>query len=122
MKFTEVCPIFRILDEKKAKEFYVDFLGFSIKFEHRFADNMPLYIGLELGNFELHLTEHKGDATPHSGVYLEMVSGLKNYHESLLEKDLGFNTPELQESGFGTICLDLTDPFNNRLSFNEPNK
>ncbi len=122
MKFTSTCPIFRILDEKKAKEFYVDLLGFSITFEHRFADHMPLYIGLELGNFELHLSEHTGDATPHSGVYLEMDSGLKNYHDSLIEKDLGFDIPKLEDSGFGTVCLDITDPFNNRLSFNEPKK
>jgi hypothetical protein len=27
MKFTNACPIFRILDEEKAKAFYVDYLG-----------------------------------------------------------------------------------------------
>ncbi len=106
--------------KKKQKAFYVDYLGFTIKFEHRFADNMPLYIGLELGNLELHLSEHRGDGTPHSVAYLEMDSGLKEYHASLLARDSGFSPPRLKDSGFGTTCLDITDPFKNRLSFNEP--
>ena len=122
MKFTNVCPIFRILDEEKAKAFYVDYLGFTVKFEHRFAKNMPLYMGLELGNFELHLSEHTGDCSPHNAVYLEIDSGLKEYHQTLLQKNTEFTTPEIEDSGFGTICLDITDPFQNRLSFNEPNK
>ena len=30
MPFTKTIPVLRILDEAKAKEFYVDFLGFKI--------------------------------------------------------------------------------------------
>ena len=120
MKFTRKCPIFRMLDEEKAKAFYVDYLGFTIKFEHRFADHMPLYIGLELGNFELHLSEHKGDGTPDNVVFLEMDSGLEDFRNSLLEKETEFKTPEIQDSGFGTNSLVFRDPFNNRLRFNEP--
>ena len=36
-------PILRIFSVEKAKEFYVDFLGFKIDWEHRFGDNFPLY-------------------------------------------------------------------------------
>lgn len=120
MKFTRKCPIFRMLDEEKARAFYVDYLGFTIKFEHRFADHMPLYIGLELGNFELHLSEHKGDGIPDNVVFLEMDSGLGDFRNSLLEKETEFKTPEIQDSGFGTNSLFIRDPFNNRLRFNEP--
>ena len=39
-------PIFRIFDEAKAQEFYLDYLGFEVTFEHRYEENTPLYIGI----------------------------------------------------------------------------
>ena len=35
-------PIFRMFEEARAREFYVDFLGFEVEFEHRFGDNFTL--------------------------------------------------------------------------------
>ena len=39
-----VIPILRIFDLAKAKEFYVDYLGFSVEWEHRFEENTPAYL------------------------------------------------------------------------------
>ena len=36
MKFATAIPVLRIFDETKAREFYIDFLGFSLDWEHRF--------------------------------------------------------------------------------------
>jgi len=36
VSFGKTTPILRILDEAKAREFYVDFLGFNVDWEHRF--------------------------------------------------------------------------------------
>jgi catechol 2,3-dioxygenase-like lactoylglutathione lyase family enzyme len=36
MGFGKTTPILRIFDEAKAKEFYVEFLGFRVDWEHRF--------------------------------------------------------------------------------------
>ena len=36
MGFGKTTPILRIFDEAKAREFYVDFLGFKVDWEHRF--------------------------------------------------------------------------------------
>lgn len=44
MAFTRIAPLIRIFDESKAKEFYVEFLGFNIDFEHRDSDDAPLYM------------------------------------------------------------------------------
>jgi Glyoxalase superfamily protein len=41
--FEQVSPILRIFDEGKAKEFYLDFLGFHLDWEHRFGEKFPLY-------------------------------------------------------------------------------
>ena len=57
-------PIFRIFDVEKAMEFYRDFLGFSVDFEHRFGENFPLYCQVSRGTCVLHLSEHAGDASP----------------------------------------------------------
>jgi catechol 2,3-dioxygenase-like lactoylglutathione lyase family enzyme len=39
----QAIPILRIFSVDKAKEFYLDFLGFKLDWEHRFGDNFPLY-------------------------------------------------------------------------------
>ena len=41
--FDRPIPILRMFDEAKAREFYLDFLGFSVEFEHRFEADLPLY-------------------------------------------------------------------------------
>jgi len=44
MSLGRTTPILRMFDETKAREFYVDFLGFKIDWEHRFRDGAPLYM------------------------------------------------------------------------------
>ncbi len=61
MKFDSPIPILRSFDETKAKEFYVDFLGFNIDWEHRFEDNFPLYMQLSKDGCIIHLSEHHGN-------------------------------------------------------------
>ena len=41
IQFDRTVPIFRIFDEQKAMEFYIDFLGFALDWEHRFEENFP---------------------------------------------------------------------------------
>ena len=42
-----VTPILRIFDEAKAREFYVEFLGFTVDWEHRFEPDLPLHASVE---------------------------------------------------------------------------
>jgi len=60
MKLGQTTPILRIFDEAKAKEFYVDFLGFKVDWEHRFEPGLPLYLQVSRGDCVLHLSEHSG--------------------------------------------------------------
>lgn len=41
VSFDKTIPILRIFDLPKAKEFYVDFLGFAVDWEHHFDDHSP---------------------------------------------------------------------------------
>ena len=51
MQLGKVTPILRIFDEAKALEFYVDFLGFKVDWQHRFEADFPLYLQVSLGEF-----------------------------------------------------------------------
>lgn len=114
-----VTPILRIFDETKAREFYIGFLGFKIDFEHRFAENTPLYLGISHGNCVLHLSEHHGDSTPGLRVRVP-ARNLNDYMSALRAKKYAYANPgNGEQTPWGTIEVTITDPFGNRLTFVE---
>jgi uncharacterized glyoxalase superfamily protein PhnB len=112
-------PVLRIFDERKAKEFYVDFLGFEINFEQRFGDNFPIYIGISQSNCELHLSEHHGDACPGAAIRVG-IRGIEAFSSTLTAKAYKYSKPGAPErTPWGTKEFTITDPFGNRLTFAE---
>ena len=77
--------VFRSFDEATAREFYVEFLGFLVDWEHRFGDDFPLYVQISRGDVAIHLTEHHGDGSPGSPLIIDM-EGLEAYQQTLLAK------------------------------------
>lgn len=61
--FERVVPILRIFDLAKADEFYLEYLGFRVDWDHRFDENAPLYRQISRGDLVLHLSEHHGDGS-----------------------------------------------------------
>ena len=120
LDFRRVIPILRIFAVDKAMEFYVDFLGFKVDWEHRFGDNFPLYAQISRGNLLLHLSEHHGDASPGSTVFVWM-RGIAAYHDELTAKDYRYNKPGLEDAPWDAKMMQVSDPFGNRLRFSEPN-
>ncbi len=118
VEMTRPVPIFRIFDEAKTREFYVDYLGFLIDFEHRFADNLPLYMGVTRGGLELHLSEHHGDGVPGARVRV-LVNDIDALHAELAAKKYKYARPEILDQDWGFRELDITDPFGNHLIFCE---
>jgi len=108
-------PIFRIFDEEKAQEFYLDYLGFEVSFEHRYEENTPLYMGITRNDCEIHLSEHVGDATPGSTVRI-FEKKLTEFHESLTKKGYKYYKPSIQEQPWGSD-MSVLDPFGNKLIF-----
>ena len=121
VRLIEAIPILRIFDVAKAKEFYVDFLGFTIDWEHRFGDNFPLYAQVSRAGLKLHLSEHHGDASPGSTVFVWM-RGIHAYHRELTAKDYRYYKPAVEDTEHGSWSMQVTDPFGNKLRFSEPNK
>ena len=113
-----VIPIFRIFDYQKTIEFYVGWLGFKIDWEHRFDDNSPLYMQVSRDFIVLHLSEHHGDACPGSKAFVEF-DHLKEYHKQLIDKKYKFNAPGLEKAPWNALCMEVIDPFGNRLLFSE---
>lgn len=116
--FEQVVPVLRIFDVAKAREFYLDFLGFQVDWEHRHADDLPLYMQVSRGSLVLHLTEHHGDACPGSTVYV-YATGLEALHGELAGKRYRYNRLGLEEQPWGMRELTVHDPFGNRIRFGE---
>jgi catechol 2,3-dioxygenase-like lactoylglutathione lyase family enzyme len=95
IEFKHTTPILRIFDEAKAKEFYVGFLGFKIDWEHRFEDDMPLYMQVSRGDLVLHLSEHHGDASPGSTIFV-ITTGRDEFHRELTEKKYKYYRPGIE--------------------------
>ena len=117
-QFLKTTPILRMFDVRKAREFYLDFLGFKVDFEHRFEPSLPLYMPVSLGSVILHLSEHHGDCSPGAKVIIE-TTGLKDYHADILAKGYGYMRPGLEKEPWGDVTMTVIDPFTNRLVFSE---
>jgi uncharacterized glyoxalase superfamily protein PhnB len=119
MDFHNVIPVLRMLDEAKAREFYLDYLGFSVAFEARFHDNAPLFMGIQRGGVTLFLSEHHGYVAPGLHICIEM-NGVRELHAELKAKHYKYMNPGIIEQEWGTREMTVYDPFNNHLTFREP--
>lgn len=117
ISFGPANPILRIFDVAKAMEFYIDYLGFTLDWEHRFADNLPLYCQVSRSGVTLHLSEHSGDASPGARVFVRMT-GIEAFHKELHSKGYRFMNPGLDQAPWGRE-VNVVDPFNNRVTFCE---
>ena len=116
MSLGKITPILRSFDEAKTREFYVDFLGFKVDWEHRFADDLPLYMQVSKDDCIIHLSEHHGDCSP--GAHLRIEStGLDEYRKELLAKKYKYSRPGIEEMPWGTCEMTIGDPFGNKLTF-----
>ena len=116
--FTQIIPILRSFDEHKAKECYLDYLGCTLDWDHRFAPGLPLYFQVSRSGLVLHLSEHHGDATPGSSVHIKMT-GLHALHTELHAKRYANLRPGIEDTPWGSWQMALIDPFGNTLRLNE---
>jgi catechol 2,3-dioxygenase-like lactoylglutathione lyase family enzyme len=119
VQFGRAVPTFRIFSLEKAREFYLDFLGFKIDWEHRFGPDAPVYMQVSRDGLAIHLSEHHGDGTPGSIAYV-YTTGVVELHRELNDKNYRHNHPGLQRQDWGMTEMTVTDPFNNRITFAEP--
>lgn len=116
MKASAPIPILRSMDEAKTREFYLGFLGFDVVFEHRFEPDAPLYMGLRLGDCEIHLSEHFGDSVPGVAIRVQ-VDDLDGYCAVLNAKNYRHARPGILEQTWGMREMPISDPVGNRIIF-----
>lgn len=119
MKFGPVVPVLRMFDEAAARDFYGDFLGFTVTFEHRFEPGLPLYMGLRRGDAELHISGHNGDGSPGANIRIQ-VDDVDAFQQELLAKQYKYARPGVVDQEWGARECSVGDPFHNRLTFWSP--
>ncbi len=115
-----VIPIFRIFDVDKAKEFYLQFLDFQIDWEHRYSDDLPMYMQISYGACKIHLSEHHGDCLPGASIRIE-VDNVVELHSKLSSKQYKYCRPGLESTQWNSKETQVKDPFGNRLVFYQYN-
>ena len=116
MALANTTPILRIFDEAKAREFYVDFLGFKVDWQHRFEPGLPIYLQVSRGACVLHLTEHHGDASPGAAMRIQ-ADDLDALYAELNAKQYPYTRPSIEATPWDTRDMSVKDPFGNRLTF-----
>jgi catechol 2,3-dioxygenase-like lactoylglutathione lyase family enzyme len=114
----QTIPILRIFSVEKAREFYVGFLGFTVDWEHRFDPAAPIYMQVSRAGCVLHLSEHHGDCCPGSTVFVR-VTGLDEFHREITSKGYGYLRPGVERTFHDSKCMEVIDPFGNRIRFDE---
>lgn len=118
IEFQKTIPILRIFDLEKAKEFYVGFLGLAVDWEHHFENTTPAYMQVSRAGLTLHLSEHHGDACPGSTVFVWMT-GIEELHREITSRGYKYLRPGLETTFYDAKCMEVIDPFGNRIRFNE---
>lgn len=116
---SDVVPVFRSFDETKAREFYCDFLGGEVQWEHRFEPSLPLYMEVKILDLVIHLTEHHGDASPGSTIRV-LVDGIEELRQDLIAKKYSNARPGIEEQEWGMREMTIHDPFGNKIIFASP--
>lgn len=111
-------PILRVTDAHRARAFYVDTLGFAVDFEHRFEPGMPTFLGVSRDETTLGLSQHHGDGTLGSVVWVP-TRNLAAYRARVTEAAAGSLRPDIDRTAPGGPTMTITDPFGNELRFCE---
>ena len=114
----QVIPLLRMFDVQKAREFYCGYLGMSVDWEHTFEPGLPTYMQVSADGLVLHLTEHHGDCCPGSTVFVWMT-GIDEFHRRITSRPYPFLRPGIENTFYDARCLEVIDPFGNRLRFHE---
>lgn len=109
-------PVLRVMSVPTALPFYVDHLGFTLDWEHRFEPGLPLYVQVSRAGTVLHLSEHHGDGSPHGVVWIP-VTDVYALHAELRAKPDAPLRPGVAADAPGGPTLEVIDPYGNVLRF-----
>ena len=94
-------------------------MGMEVDWEHRFEGDLPLYMQVSRDSLVLHLSEHSGDCSPGSKTFVN-VDDIEALFSEITSRPYRYNRPALEEAPWGDMSFTLTDPFSNKIVFNQP--
>jgi catechol 2,3-dioxygenase-like lactoylglutathione lyase family enzyme len=98
------------------RPFYVDYLGFTVEFEHRFAPDLPRYVRVARDAARLDLSEHHGDGTPGTVVWIP-VADVTRLADDLVSRAWPTSRPAVDHDAPGGPTVEVIDPNGNVLRF-----
>lgn len=110
-----VTPQFRITDSRRSVPFYVDGLGFTIDWEHRFEPGFPVFMSLTRAGQTIFLTEHSGDCQVGGAAYF-LVPDVDACHEEFVARGI-VPAEAPADAPWGAREMVVIDPDGNRLRF-----
>jgi hypothetical protein len=120
-------PVLRVFSVDAAREFYVDFLRFTLDFGGPAGGpGTPFYGQVTRQTTTLHLTEQAYDPRPGATVIIQMTGlgalweELNERRETVLVWGPAVWVPDVEAVPWGAHTLTIPDPFGNHLRFTEP--
>ena len=114
----KIIPVLHIVDEDKARAFYLEKLGFELDFAWRHEPGFPIYMGIKKGELYLHLSEH-GKEHNTAELYV-FVDNLEEWHERCLSNGVDLESGP-QKMPWGNTDMLILDPFRNSLRISQMN-
>lgn len=119
MKLPEqrVVPALRITDYERSKAYYVETLGFTVDWEHRFESDSPVFMSIVRDGMQVYLTQHSGDCQV-GGLVHFVILDVEAWYREFQER--GARVAEAPNNDLGFRNMTVTDPDGNQLRFMEP--
>jgi catechol 2,3-dioxygenase-like lactoylglutathione lyase family enzyme len=114
-------PVLRVMSVEVALRFYVGYLGFAVDWRHQFEPGMPWYVRVSRSEAVLHLSEHRGDGSPHGVVWFP-VADVHALRDELLSRPEAAQPPGVDVDAPGGPTMQLIDPYGNLLRFAQPER
>jgi catechol 2,3-dioxygenase-like lactoylglutathione lyase family enzyme len=112
-----VIPTLRITDYERSKAYYVERLGFTVDWEHRFEANFPVFMSVVREGMQVYLTQHRGDCQV-GGLVHFVIQDVDAWHKEFRDREARVTEAPNDDLGFRNMTI--TDPDGNQLRFMEP--
>ena len=109
-------PVLRMFNVDATLEFYCNYLGFTKDWEHRFEPGFPLYAQVSRSSTAIHLSEHYGDGSPNTVLWIP-VDDVAALQAELIARQHGYSRPGIESDAPGGPTMTVIDPSGNQLRF-----
>lgn len=120
VKLPEPIPVLRVTSLAAAREFYVDFLGFTFDWGDDPLPERPAYAQVSRNGVQLHVAE-ESEGGKAGTLLFRGVEGLDAFHQELLARRGRFGLSAIEFTPWDSRVFEVADPFGNHLRFWENN-